>query len=73
VPSKKWYSPINFNNIVFVIAKDNNMMQPYKTLLIDTLDLENVQGNKKKENVQDIKLAQISCQNFSMSKIDRLV
>jgi len=26
VPSKKWYSPINFNNIVFVIAKDNNMM-----------------------------------------------
>ncbi len=41
---------------MFVIAKDNNMMQPYKTLFIKTpLDLENVQGNKKKGKAEFIR------------------
>jgi hypothetical protein len=31
------------------------------------VDLENVQRSKKKEKLQDIKLAQTRCQNLSMS------
>jgi hypothetical protein len=36
------------------------------------VDLETVQRNKKKENLQDIKLAQARCQNLSKLKTDRL-
>jgi hypothetical protein len=37
-----------------------------------TIDLDNVQMNKKKkrENLQDVKLVQTRCPNVSMSKID---
>jgi len=31
------------------------------------VDLENVQRSKKKEKLQDVKLAQTRCQNLSMS------
>jgi len=75
VPSKKWYTPINFNNIVFVIAKDNNMMQPHKTIFIKTPYIWKMyKGIRKRkgENSQDMELIQTKCQNFSMSKIDRL-
>jgi hypothetical protein len=54
-------------------------MQPCKTLLINThiVDKENVQRDikkeaKKRENLQDVKLAQTICQNLFMSKIDYL-
>ncbi len=38
------------------------------------VDLENVQGEKKKKriNLQDVKLTQIKCQNLFVSTIDYL-
>jgi len=37
-----------------------------------TIDLKNVQRNKKRENLQDIELAQARCQNLSKLKTDHL-
>jgi len=44
------------------------------TTLQNTTDAENVERNKKKkgENLNDIKLAQIRCQNLSISTIGYL-
>jgi hypothetical protein len=43
---------------------------PQNIIFKDTEALENVQKNKKKGNLQDVKLAQTKCQSISMSKID---
>ncbi len=45
------------------------MMQPCKTLFINTPKIWKLyKGIRKKENVQDVKLAQTKCQNLFMSK-----
>jgi hypothetical protein len=45
------------------------MMQPCKIIFINTPKISKMyKGIRKRENVQDTKLAQTRCQNLSMSK-----
>jgi hypothetical protein len=52
-----------------------HMMQPCKTLSINTPQIWKMYKGirrRRRENLQDVKLAQARCQNLPMSKTDHL-
>jgi hypothetical protein len=73
--TKKGYKLDQTSKIIMHVSIKFFCVQPYKTLLIDTLWINKMYKGirkKKKENLHDVKLAQTRSQNLSMSKIDHL-